>query len=366
MAILKFINRKDKKSKQSLTAVREILNYVSSPDKTTEDKVEELSQSINDELMLLHMLEENSSSAAIEYILNPEKTKQQLVTGINCSPETAYEEMSFTKRMYNKEGGRQYIHFVQSFHPNDRATPEIAHEIAVRLTQHEKLKNHQILIATHLNAEHLHSHFVLNTVNLESGRKWQLSAKEMELLKEYSDQLCREYGLSVIPRAMKNDEWKPDGVYRNKEKGQSWRHELYLAASTCLRISRSKEGFISNMNRLGYGVNWTDTRKHVTFITPDGNKCRNGRLGERFSKDIMNNIFKLNEQQATQKEMNERMDLVLESVNILASKQQPQQHLKKSKGFYPFSAMETQALKERITEIEKGEGFDWQNNQPER
>lgn len=361
MAILKFINRKDEKSKQKLKAVDGILKYVTDEGKTSIE--EELPKELADEVEPLKPLESIASSANIDYIMNMDKTKRQLVSSFNCSPETAYEEMCFTKKMFNKEGGRQYIHFVQAFPPGEKVTPETVHEIALKLLEHEKFKGFQVVAATHINEAHLHTHFVLNTVNIETGLKWQLPPKELDMLKAYSDKLCKEYGLSVIPRDIKHQEWSPDGVYRNKLRGSSWRHELYLAASTCLRASKSKEEFITLMNRLGYKVNWSDTRKYVTFTTPEGHKCRNSKLGEGFSKENMLKTFKENVRKDHQREVNEKRDLVLETINFIAGRQRLQANMQGKEGLYPFSRMEGQALREKLVEMEKGEGFDWDKQQ---
>ena len=158
---------------------------------------------------------------AINYIKNPLKTEIQLVDGKDCVPDTAYDEFVMTKQNFNKEKGRQFIHFVQSFSPNDKSTPEVINEIGKRLLENEVFKDFQVVYATHIDKEHLHNHFIINSVSFTSGRKWQLSKDQLESLKEYSDELCREYGFIIVDGVKGNHESR--GEYRTKDKGQSWK-----------------------------------------------------------------------------------------------------------------------------------------------
>lgn len=251
------------------------------------------------------------------YISNPRKT--QLVSGVNLvSLEMANEDMLMVKRMYNKLAGRQFIHFVQSFSPEENVTPELVHEIGLKLAEFEGFKGFQMVVATHVDAQHLHNHFVINTVNAETGLKWQQSRRGLQQLKEYSDEICQAYGLSMIP--WKNQERKPPGEYRAEERGDSWKHELRLAVKECLRNSINQADFISNMERLGYKVNWSVTRKYVTFTTPDGMNCRNIRLGQEFDKEKMLKALELNKRYSNHRELHESMDTIVNMVKSPVSK----------------------------------------------
>ncbi len=160
----------------------------------------------------------------MKYITNPKKTEENLITAIGCEKDSAFHEMIAVKMAYGKDTGRQFIHFVQSFAPYDKVTPEIAHEIAVKLS--DKLKGFQVEMATHTDTEHIHTHFIVNTVNYENGLKWKKSAKDLQDMKDYSDQLCREYGLLITHK--QKDAYKKGGEFRSEQQGQSWKHELYL------------------------------------------------------------------------------------------------------------------------------------------
>ncbi|MDO0824057.1 relaxase/mobilization nuclease domain-containing protein [Desulfosporosinus nitroreducens] len=237
--------------------------------------------------------DEDSSKIVLDYIMNPNKT--DLVTGVNCVPETAFEEMLMVKAGYNKQDGRQFIHIVQSFHPAEQVTPQQVHEIGVRLAKEfERFSGFQIVVSTHLDREHLHNHFVFNTVNMETGLKWQQSPWQMQQLKDFSDELCKNYDLSIIEH--KGTQRESTGEHRAKKREQSWMHELRLAVDACKQTSTSRADFISNMQKLGYQVKWTDTRKDITFTTPEGRKCRNLRLDKTLSKESFQEAFRLNKE----------------------------------------------------------------------
>ena len=205
-----------------------------------------------------------SMSYIFKYVTDNEKTEDKLISGVNCSPESALDEFTYVKERFGKTDGRQYYHIIQSFSPDDAVTPEMAHEIALKFA--ECFPGFQILIATHTNKEHIHTHFVMNSVNFETGKKFHQTEKEMEERKRYSNRLCREYGLSET-------EVKSD--YKNAPK---WKIELRRTALAALKWSRTKEEFIEYMENHGYKVKWEDGYKYITFTTPDGHKCRDNKL----------------------------------------------------------------------------------------
>ncbi|HBV88463.1 MAG TPA: hypothetical protein DEF42_17910 [Desulfosporosinus sp.] len=244
--------------------------------------------------------DEDSSKIVLDYIMNPNKT--DLVTGVNCVPETAFEEMLMVKAAYNKQEGRQFIHFVQSFHPAEQVTPEQIHEIGVRLVKEfERFSGFQIVVSTHLDREHLHNHFVFNTVNMETGLKWQQSPRQMQQLKDFSDELCKDHDLTIIEH--KGSQRESTGEHRSKKREQSWMHELRLAVDAFKKTSTSRADFISNMQKIGYQVKWTDTRKDITFTTPDGKKCRNLRLDKDLTKESLQEAFRLNKEFGNPRDM---------------------------------------------------------------
>jgi len=290
----------------------------------------------------------------LEYIVNAAKTEPHLMDGANCDINNAYHQFVLTKRNYNKETGRQYIHFTQSFAPYDKVTPEEVKKIADELLQMKFFKGFQVDYAVHIDKDHLHTHFVVNTVNADTGLKWKQSAEQLQFLKDYSDDLCRKRGL-IITQGKKGNH-KNRGEYRTKDKGQSWKYELYLAVKKVKWGSKSKEDFIENMKKLGYKVDWTDTRKYITFTTPSGKKCRNRKLypPEKFTKETLLKTFDLNQQRAKDKELKNRMELL---VSLVYSMQEnPSYDTNKN---YPLSALEGESLKDEIAELKKGKGLNW-------
>lgn len=309
MAIVKFINGRNEKVGGLIKAI----DYVADENKTEvltlnglkHDELEGFNQEDKESIFIEKLIIEDKVNRAIKYITKDEKTSKHLITGINCSPETAFDEMMITKRMYNKENGRQFVHFVHSFHEREKITPEIAHEISMKFIENEKFKGFQLLAATHTNEDHLHTHFVLNTVNIDTGKKWQLSTQEMKELIKYSNEICEEYGLKhSFPNIQDNSynkyrlESKNTGEYRSREKGRSWKHELLLAVNECKKISKSKEEFIKNMEELNYKVRWEDSRKYITFTTPNGKLCRNSKLEnpDGYTKEALEKVFSINQQ----------------------------------------------------------------------
>lgn len=293
---------------------------------------------------------------AINYIKNPLKTSEYLIGGKDCSPDTAYEEFVMIKQNFNKEKGRQFIHFIQSFSPNDKAAPELINEIGKRLLEHEAFKDFQVVYATHTDKKHLHTHFIINSVSFTKGHKWQLSKEQLESLKEYSDKLCREYGLIVVDG--EKGRHKNRGEYRATDKKQSWKYEMYLAVKHCKWCSRSKNEFIENMNKLGYKVDWTDERKYITFTAPDGKRCRNRKLypPEQFTKESLLKAFELNEQRADKKQMDDRMELLLSAIQMISMSYSDNKN-----SHLPLTTLEGQAKKERAIEESKGRGLDWES-----
>lgn len=235
----------------------------------------------------------------LRYTMQDEKTVaddgNKYVTGINCTPQSAYTEFNNTKRLYGKTDNRLFYHFVQSFSVDENISPQTAHEIAVRFAEEtEKFQGFEIVVSTHCDRDHIHSHFVMNSVNAESGRKFHITESEVEMLMQKSDALCLEYGLSVLKPKPITERAKPmnDREYRSAEKGKSWKIRLEAVISTAMQTAASKEHFIMLMEAEGYGVKWTDTRKNITYTTPEGKACRDSKLHlTKFLKESMEYEF---------------------------------------------------------------------------
>lgn len=226
----------------------------------------------------------------IRYVTQDKKTNVNLISGKDCMAESCLEEMLYTKNLYHKNSGRQYIHIIQSFDPKDNLSAEQVHNVGIKLAN--TFNGFQVLIATHIDKNHLHNHLVINSVSFENRYKIQMSKKDLQYIKDYSDKLCLEIGASVIPKKEKTNYIKRN-EYRVAKQGKSWKLKLMNAIDLSLAESNTKEEFIKNMNKLGYQVNWTDTRKYITYTTPEGYKCRDNKLyDEKYSKGAMENEFR--------------------------------------------------------------------------
>lgn len=244
---------------------------------------------------------------AIAYVSKKEKTEQKLLSGYNLSsPETAYEEMQATKELWNKVGGRTYKHYVQSFAPDETITPEQAHAIAKEFVEQcQQFKGFEVLIATHQDREHVHTHFLLNSVSFEDGHKFQQKSTELQAMKDLSDKICLEHGLSLTHkgRTFDGEEREETTAYKKEqyrllqraEQGEvkSYVQDIALAIMECREQAQSRSQFVELMNANGYGVVWTDDRKYITFIDLERQeqgekqcKIRNSKLEKYYHTDF--------------------------------------------------------------------------------
>ena len=215
---------------------------------------------------------------AIDYVTKEEKTEQTLLSGLNCGPDTAKEEMQATKELWGKTDGRTYKHFVQSFAPDEKIDPVQAHQLACRLAaERPEWKGFEVLIATHKDREHIHTHFIVNSVSFEDGHKLQQSKADLQNMKNCSDRLCLEQGLHITEKGKTFDgrereettSFKKDTyqLLKKAEQGEvkSYVQDIALAVLDCKETATSRENFIRMMNERGYGVDWQDSHKYITY-----------------------------------------------------------------------------------------------------
>ena len=234
----------------------------------------------------------------LRYTQQDEKTLwdgRRLVSGWNCTAQSALSEMLLTKEWHRKTDGRQYYHFVQSFAETDDLTPQEAHAIALELAQRE-FPNFEVLVATHIDTDHLHSHLIVNSVSFQGGRKLHQSAADLQAHRLASDEICAAHGLEILPPPEKQAKQKRMGTreYRSAAKGESWKFRLMNTIDQCMKYAETKDEFISLMESEGYQVRWTDRRKNITYTTPEGMKCRDDRLHEtKYTKEVMEREFRI-------------------------------------------------------------------------
>ncbi|WP_302495892.1 relaxase/mobilization nuclease domain-containing protein [uncultured Oscillibacter sp.] len=234
----------------------------------------------------------------LRYTQQDEKTLwegQRLVSGWNCTAQSARSEMQLTKERFRKTDGRQYYHFVQSFSEQDDLTPQKARTIALELAQRE-FPDFEALVATHIDTDFLHSHLIVNSVSFRDGRKLHQSATDLQAHRLSNDKICVAHHLSILPPPQKQVQQKRMGTreYRSAAKGESWKFRLINTIDQCMRYASTKDEFISLMESEGYQVRWTDGRKNITYTTPQGMRCRDDRLHEsKYTKEVIEREFRI-------------------------------------------------------------------------
>lgn len=229
------------------------------------------------------------------YVSQAQKTREEdgwLVSGQNCTPQLAAQEFMATRQMHRKDSPVWFYHYVQSFHPQESVTGKEAHQLAQDFAR-QAWPDSEVLVATHTDAPHIHSHFIVNAVCYQSGKMLRQGPNTLKQLRSLSDTLCEERGLFVLPR---QQEQRSKGMssreYRSAAKGESWKFRLVNTIDQCMRYAASREEFISLMKSEGYQVRWTDGRKSITYTTPQGLKCRDDRLHEeKYTKEVMEHEF---------------------------------------------------------------------------
>jgi len=216
---------------------------------------------------------------------------QQLVSGIDCQPETAFDEFLSTKLLHHKDGGVMFYHMVQSFPKGADVDPRTAHEAARRLAEY--FEGCEVLVCTHVDREHIHSHCIINSVNFETGKKVHMADAQIQALRVCNDQICEELGL---PKFQRDEQRQSRGMsnaeYYTALKGESWKFELMRVIDECMRCAGNREEFLILLRSEGYDATWTDSRKNITYTTPEGRKCRDSKLHmEKYLKENMEAEF---------------------------------------------------------------------------
>ena len=216
---------------------------------------------------------------------------QPLVSGIGCQPETAFDEFLSTKLLHHKDGGVMFYHMVQSFPKGANIDPRTAHEAARRLAGY--FDGCEVLVCTHVDREHIHSHCIINSVNFETGRKVHMADEQIQELCIRNDQICEELGL---PKFQKDEQRHSRGMsnaeYYTADRGESWKFELMRVIDECMRYAGNRDEFLTLLRSEGYDAAWTDSRKNITYTTPEGRKCRDSKLHmEKYLKENMEAEF---------------------------------------------------------------------------
>lgn len=229
------------------------------------------------------------------YVMKEKKTAWEdgpLVSGINCQPQSVYDDFLNTKLLYHKDSGVMFYHMVQSFPRGAAVDPRQAHEAARRLAEY--FDGCEVLVCTHIDREHIHSHCVINSVNFETGKKLHMAKEQLQELMRRNDAICQEMGLPVFEPTAQQARGMSGAEYHTALKGQSWKLRLMNTIDECMKYAVDKDAFVSLMASEGYTVRWERGRKYITYTTPDGMKCRDNKLHEeKYCKEAMEHEFRI-------------------------------------------------------------------------
>ena len=229
------------------------------------------------------------------YVMQEKKTAWEggpLVSGINCQPQSVYDDFLNTKLLYHKDGGVMFYHMVQSFPKGAAVDPRQAHEAARRLAEY--FDGCEVLVCTHVDRGHIHSHCVINSLNFETGKKLHMAKEQIQELMRRNDMICQEMGLPVFDVPTQQARGMGGAEYHTALKGQSWKLRLMNTIDECMKYAADKDAFVSLMASEGYQVRWESTRKYITYATPDGLKCRDNKLHEeKYCKEAMEHEFRI-------------------------------------------------------------------------
>ena len=229
------------------------------------------------------------------YVMQEKKTAWEdgpLVSGINCQPQSVYDDFLNTKLLYHKDGGVMFYHMVQSFPKGAAVDPRQAHEAARRLAEY--FDGCEVLVCTHVDREHIHSHCVINSVNFDTGKKLHMAKEQLQELMRRNDMICQEMGLPVFEPTAQQARGMSGAEYHTALKGQSWKLRLMNTIDECMKYATDKDAFVSLMAAEGYAVCWESSRKYITYTTPEGMRCRDSKLHEeKYCKEAMEHEFRI-------------------------------------------------------------------------
>ena len=235
----------------------------------------------------------------LEYVLRDKKVREGYVeiigpySGETINYDDVYQEWLREKKLWDKDQGKMYFHNVISFHKDEKISPEEALEIG-RLMADEFFSGFQSVITVHQDKNHLHAHIITNSVSFLDGYKYHQSSKDLKRQKEFTNDLCKERGLTVAEKGHHFDgslieeseimAWSKDkyNLLINDSK-KSFVADCAIALLEVIPKSASREEFISGMEQKGWSVQWEEKRKHIVFQNENGNKVRDTNIEKTFA-----------------------------------------------------------------------------------
>ncbi|MHB8276148.1 MAG: relaxase/mobilization nuclease domain-containing protein [Candidatus Humimicrobiaceae bacterium] len=225
----------------------------------------------------------------INYVLSKEKTNERIVSGKDCSPLNAATEMNTTKELYGKTEGITYNHIIQSFKPGE-ITPEKAHKIGLELVE-KQFKNHEVLIATHKDKEHIHNHLIINSVSFKDGHKLITDKNSLREIKLENNRICEREHLSTIEKPYARNRYAM-AEYKLAERGLPiWKEQLRSAIDEAKEHSKNLVE-IKGYLKANFDIEMKIQNKNVSYLHPDKQKyCRGDKLGGAYTKEGVSSEF---------------------------------------------------------------------------
>ena len=237
------------------------------------------------------MDEFDSIRQVMTYATNPDKTEKQFyTTGINCEIEDAVKQMQFVKTFYGKENGILAFHAYQSFNEGE-VTPEIAHEIGVKLAEEMWGDRFQVVVSTHLNTQHIHNHFVINSVSFKDGKKYYSNFTNTALLRKISDEICEEYGLSILKEKICKSGINFENFYKKSMRDSDYYKFAKEDIDYAIEHSWTYKEFLKRLKEMGYEVYFRANKISVRMYPHKRNIRIERAFGEDYSiENIQNKI----------------------------------------------------------------------------
>lgn len=242
-----------------------------------------------------------SLSNQLKYLEKEGKTVEELKEGINCTTDNVEREFNIVKQLHNKTEGKQYYHFTQAFSPEDNITPEKAHQLGKEWIE-RNIQGYQVYMVTHIDKNHIHNHFVINSVNMDNGLKLQISPSKLLEMKKDSNYICDREKLSKINLEPNKGISKTDSEYRLEKKGVTpWKDEL----RQCIDFGRSKTKSIEELKEYlkeHFNIEVRETKNSISYKHPEQNKAvRGNKLGGDYTKEGLLSDFNARETKANER-----------------------------------------------------------------
>ena len=256
-----------------------VINYATNEEKTKNNNSK------------YEMDEFDSIRQVMTYATNPDKTEKQFyTTGINCEVKDAVKQMQFVKTFYGKENGILAFHAYQSFNEGE-VTPEIAHEIGVKLANEMWGDRFQVVVSTHLNTQHIHNHFVINSVSFKDGKKYYSNLTNTALLRKISDEICEEYGLSVLKEKNCKSGINFENFYKKSMRDSDYYKFAKEDIDYAIEHSWTYKEFLKRLKEMGYEVYFRANKISVRMYPHKRNIRIERAFGEEYSiENIQNKI----------------------------------------------------------------------------